>query len=127
MLDEIHRAPSLTLGVPMPHPDKGDKRLRALCQAVLQHPADRATLAHGARSVGASERTAARLFREELGTSYPHWRRQVVLAQALPLLAQGQSVGQVAAACGYASESAFGAMVKAQLGQSPSAFQMKST
>ena len=41
---------------------------------------------------------------------------------ALPLLARGTPVGQVAAACGYASESAFGAMVKAQLGQSPSAF-----
>ena len=70
-------------------------------------------------------RTAARLFRDQLGTSYHHWRRQVVLARALPLLARGVPVGQVAAACGYASESAFGAMVKAQLGQPPSAFQGK--
>jgi AraC-like DNA-binding protein len=34
-------------------------------------------------------------------------------------------VGQVASACGYASDSAFSAMVKAQLGQPPSAFQGK--
>ena len=123
VLDEIHRAPSLTLGVPMPHPDEGDKRLRALCQAVLQHPADRATLAHGARSVGASERTAARLFREELRTSYQQCRQQLALSHALPMLATGESVAQVAAACGYASESAFGAMFKAALGHSPGAMR----
>ncbi len=127
MLLELVRAETAPLGIPLPRAEGGDKRLRALCEAVLHAPAERATLADWAHRVGASERTAARLFRDELGTSYPHWRRQVVLAQALPLLAQGQSVGQVAAACGYASESAFGAMVKAQLGQSPSAFQMKST
>lgn len=125
VLMELASAETAPMGIPLPRAEGGDKRLRALCEAVLHAPAERATLADWAKHVGASERTAARLFRDELGTSYPHWRRQVVLAQALPLLAQGQSVGQVAAACGYASESAFGAMVKAQLGQPPSAFQMK--
>ena len=126
MLLELVGAETAPLGIPLPRADGGDKRLRALCEAVLQAPAERATLAEWAHRVGASERTAARLFRDELGMSYPHWRRQVVLAHALPLLARGTSVAQVAAACGYASESAFGAMVKAQLGQPPSAFQMKS-
>ena len=112
MLLELVDAETAPLGVPLPRADGGDKRLRALCEAVLQAPAERATLAEWAH-------------RDELGTSYPHWRRQVVLAHALPLLARGTPVGQVAAACGYASESAFGAMVKAQLGQSPSAFQAK--
>ena len=125
MLLEVAQAGTEPLGVPLPRTEGGDKRLRALCEAVLRAPAERATLADWARSVGASERTAARLFRDELGTSYPGWRRQVVLAYALPLLARGTPVGQVAAACGYASESAFGAMVKAQLGQPPSAFQAK--
>ena len=127
LLLEIERARTEPLGVPLPRAEGGDKRLRALCEAVLRQPADRATLADWAQRVGASERTAARLFRDELGTSYPSWRRQVVLAHALPLLARGTPVGQVASACGYASESAFGAMVKAQLGQPPSAFQARST
>ncbi|MCA0326032.1 MAG: helix-turn-helix transcriptional regulator [Proteobacteria bacterium] len=122
---EIAQAETEPLGVPLPRAEGGDKRLRALCEAVLRTPGERATLADWARGVGASERTAARLFRDELATSYPHWRRQVVLAHALPLLARGTPVGQVAAACGYASESAFGAMVKAQLGQPPSAFQAR--
>ena len=122
MLLELLRAETAPLGIPLPRAEDGDKRLRALCEAVLRAPHERATLAEWAHRVGASERTAARLFRDQLGTSYPHWRRQVVLAHALPLLARGTPVGQVAAACGYASESAFGAMVKAQLGQSPSAF-----
>ena len=124
-LVELRSAEAAPLGVPLPRAEGGDKRLRALCEAVLHAPAERATLADWAGRVGASERTAARLFRDQLGTSYPHWRRQVVLAHALPLLARGVPVGQVAAACGYASESAFGAMVKAQLGQPPSAFQGK--
>ncbi|MGB3068898.1 MAG: helix-turn-helix transcriptional regulator [Ottowia sp.] len=122
ILDELDRADIQALGVPLPHANDGDKRLRALCEAVMRHPAERATLAEWARSVGASERTAARLFHDELGTSYQQWRQQVVLAHALPLLASGTPVGQVAARCGYASESAFSAMFKGTLGQSPRAF-----
>lgn len=122
ILDELDRADIQALGVPLPGVNDGDKRLRALCEAVMRHPAERATLAEWAHSVGASERTAARLFHDELGTSYQQWRQQVVLAHALPLLASGTPVGQVAARCGYASESAFSAMFKGTLGQSPRAF-----
>ena len=122
VLDEIGRADSMGLGVPLPHAQTGDKRLRTLCDAVLRSPAERATLAGWAGDVGASERTLARLFRTELGMSYQRWRQQVVLAHALPLLAQGMAVSHVAAACGYASDSAFTAMFKAALGQPPRAF-----
>ncbi len=123
LLDEIARADTQALGVPLPHPVTGDKRLRTLCEAVLRAPGPRATLGEWARGSGASERTMARLFREELGLSYPQWRQQVVLAHALPMLARGAPVSQVAAASGYASDSAFTAMFKAAMGQPPSAFQ----
>jgi AraC-like DNA-binding protein len=118
VLDELARADTQPLGVPLPR----DKRLRALCEAVLRAPSERATLADWAADVGASERTVARLFRDELGTTYPQWRQQAVLAHALPLLARGVPVGQVAAASGYTSDSAFTAMFKAAMGQPPSAF-----
>jgi AraC-like DNA-binding protein len=49
-----------------------------------------------------------------------------VLAHALPLLARGVPVHQVAAATGYASESAFTAMFKAAMGQPPRHFQARS-
>jgi AraC-like DNA-binding protein len=125
VLDEIAGADTLELGVPMPHAQTGDKRLRSLCEAVLRAPGQRATLAGWAAEAGASERTLARLFRSELGMSYQQWRQQVVLAHALPLLAQGLSVSHVAAASGYASDSAFTAMFKAALGQPPRAFHRR--
>jgi AraC-like DNA-binding protein len=125
VLDEITHADTQALGVPLPHPQTGDKRLRALCQAVLRAPGERATLAEWAAATGASERTMARLFRDELGLSYQQWRQQAVLAHALPLLTRGQPVSDVAAASGYASDSAFSAMFKAAMGQPPSYFQNK--
>lgn len=125
VLDELTRADTQALGVPMPNAQTGDKRLRALCEAVLRAPSERATLAEWAADTGASERTMARLFREEMGTSYQQWRQQAILAHALPLLARGQPVSHVAAASGYASDSAFSAMFKAAMGQSPSHFQNK--
>lgn len=115
VLDELAHADTQTLGVPLP----SDKRLRALCEAVLRAPGERATLAEWAADTGASERTVARLFREELGTTYQQWRQQAVLAHALPLLARGMPIGQVAAASGYASDSAFSAMFKAAMGHPP--------
>jgi len=111
--------------VPLPQAQQGDKRLRALCEAVLRQPARQSTLAAWAAEVGASERTLARLFREELGMGYQQWRQQVLLAHALPLLARGLPVGQVAALSGYASDSAFSAMFKAAMGQSPRRFAQR--
>ena len=125
LLHEITHATIQALGVPMPHPQSGDKRLRALCEAVLRAPAERATLAEWAVDIGASERTVARLFRTELGTSFQQWRQQAVLAHALPLLARGTPISHVAALSGYASDSAFSAMFKAAMGQPPSQFMDK--
>ncbi|MBE7939959.1 MULTISPECIES: helix-turn-helix transcriptional regulator [Ramlibacter] len=123
VLDEVAQADVQALGVPLPHAEASDKRLRALCEAVLRDPSVRGTLASAAAAAGASERTMARLFREQLGTSYQRWRQQAALAHALPLLARGLPVSEVAAASGYASDSAFTAMFKSAMGQPPSHFQ----
>ena len=123
VLDEISHADTQALGVALPHSQTGDKRLRALCEAVLRAPARRGTLAEWSLDAGASERTMARLFREELGLTYQQWRQQAILAHALPLLTRGLNVSAVAAASGYASDSAFSAMFKAAMGQPPSHFQ----
>lgn len=127
VLAEMAHAPTQPLGVPMPDPLHGDRRLRTLCEAVLNAPAQHATLSGWAAHSGASERTLARLFREELGMGFQRWRQQVVLAHALPMLARGMPVGQVAAASGYASDSAFTAMFKAAMGQSPTRSMRGST
>ncbi|MDO8286501.1 MAG: helix-turn-helix transcriptional regulator [Rhodoferax sp.] len=124
-VDEMASATTQALGVPMPHPEHGDKRLRALCEAVLRNPAEKSQLSEWVAQVGASERTVARLFRDELGTNFQQWRQQAILAHALPLLARGIPISQVAAASGYASDSAFSAMFKLAMGKAPSHFQTK--
>ena len=116
--DELHRAPALPLGVGLP----ADKRLRALCEAVLDDPARHTSLQGWAGEAGASVRTVARLFRRELGTTFAAWRQQVLLAQALSMAARRRPMAHIAAALGYASASAFSAMVRRSVGVPPSRF-----
>ena len=117
-LDEITRSRPLPLSIPMPT----DKRLLALCEAVLADPASADSLEHWATLAGASTRTIARLFRRELGVSFSQWRQQAVLARAIPLLSQGRPLSQVALLLGYQSQSAFSAMFRRAFGESPRAF-----
>lgn len=118
IFDELQHAAPVKLGIDLP----ADKRLRTLCEAVLDEPARWATLDGWARHAGASPRTVARLFRSELGTSFGQWRRQVLLAHALTLAARKQPMARIAAELGYASASAFTAMVKRSVGAPPSRF-----
>ena len=116
--DELHRANPVPLGVGLP----SDKRLRALCEAVLDDPARHATLQGWAGEAGASVRTVARLFRLELGTTFAEWRQQVLLAKALSMAARKRPMAHIAAELGYASASAFSAMVRRSVGVPPSRF-----
>lgn len=118
LADELQRAAPVRLGVALPE----DKRLRALCEAVLDDPTRHDTLADWVRDVGASERTVARLFRDELGTSFGQWRQQVLLARALTLAARKRPMSEIAAELGYTSPSAFSAMVRRSVGMPPSRF-----
>ncbi|MFY7855059.1 MAG: AraC family transcriptional regulator [Rubrivivax sp.] len=118
VLDELHRARVVPLGVGLPE----DKRLRSLCEAVLDNPARHATLDGWAAEAGASARTVARLFRQELGTTFAEWRQQVLLAKALSMAASKRPMSHIAAELGYASASAFTAMVRRSVGEPPSRF-----
>ena len=118
ILDELRRARPVKLGIDLP----ADKRLRSLCEAVLDDPARLATIEAWAAEVGASPRTVARLFRSELGTTFVRWREQVLLARALTLAARGRPMGVIASELGYASASAFTAMVTRSVGVPPSRF-----
>ena len=116
--DELRRAKPVRMGVAMPT----DKRLRSLCESVLDDPVRHATLDGWARDSGASPRTVARLFRQELGTTFVQWRHQVLLAKALAMAARKLPMGTIAAELGYASPSAFTAMVRRSVGAPPSEF-----
>jgi len=118
VLDELRRALPVPLGVDLPT----DKRLRALCEAVIDDPGRHARLEAWAQACGASPRTVARLFRSELGTSFGQWRQQVLLARAVTLAARKLPMASIAAELGYASPSAFSAMVRRSVGAPPSRF-----
>lgn len=117
VIDELRRARAVRLGVDLPR----DKRLRHLCEAVIADPTRHETLEAWAHDTGASPRTVARLFRQELGSTFTQWRQQVVLAKAVSLAASRTPMGQIAAELGY-SASAFSAMVRRTVGMPPGRF-----
>lgn len=117
LLDELRRASAVPLGVNLPQ----DKRLRLLCEAVLADPTRHVTLEDWARDTGASPRTVARLFRQELECTFTHWRQQVVLAHATSLAARNWPIQRIAAELDY-SPSAFSAMVRRTVGMPPARF-----
>lgn len=117
LLDELGRATQLDLRIDMPR----DKRLHTLCQTVLQDPLAHDSLQAFASNSGASLRTVARLFRQELGCTYQQWRQQVILAKAVQLGASGLAMGQIAVELGY-TPSAFSAMVQRAVGLPPARF-----
>lgn len=123
LLDELSRSATRPICVALP----SDKRLKTLCDTLIADPASALTLHDWSLRVGASERTLARLFEQDLGLTFGQWRQQVRLAHAAPLIARGLPLSQVAAELGYASQSAFSAMFKKTFGLSPSAFFMQKT
>lgn len=118
IVDELGRARTLKLGVELPR----DARLRKLCEAMLQQPGRHASLEAWSAEVPLSARTVSRLFRDELGSSFGQWRSQVLLAHALSMAARRKPMSHIAAELGYASASAFTAMVTRTVGMPPSRF-----
>ncbi|MDX3055754.1 AraC family transcriptional regulator, partial [Streptomyces sp. NE06-03E] len=95
--------------------------LRALCAILHADPGDPRTLAALGREIGASDRTLSRLFRSDLGMTFPQWRTQLRLYRALVLLAEGTPVTTVAHACGWSSASAFIDVFRRAYGHTPGA------
>jgi len=118
ILLEIPRASRVPLRIPMP----SDPRLVRLCGALLDRPNKKESFEGLARRTGASSRTLARLFQQDLGMSFVAWRQQVLLSEAVVLLASGKTVKEVASTLGYQSPSAFTAMFRQNLGKAPEAF-----
>lgn len=118
ILDELRRARSLQLGLPLPR----EGRLRRICEAMLDQPLRHADIEGWAAEAATSARTLSRWFSEELGTSYGQWRQQMLLAKALVMAARKQPIRLIAAELGYASPSAFSAMVTRAVGMPPSRF-----
>jgi AraC-like DNA-binding protein len=99
-----------------------DRRAGAVADALLADPSDGRTLAEWGRTVGAGERTLARLFVEQTGLPFGRWRAQARLRAALPMLAEGATVAATASRIGYASPSAFVAAFRKAVGVTPATY-----
>lgn len=114
-LEEMRHAFEAGLKLPMGR----DKRLRKICDTLMENPGDVRSLADWANEVGATTRTLTRLFRSETGVSFSQWREQVRIVSAISDLSTGERVSQVAEDLGYASQGAFTVMFKRVTGKSP--------
>ncbi|MEV5976598.1 helix-turn-helix transcriptional regulator [Streptomyces sp. NPDC052114] len=115
VLDVLAPLPVTSLDVPHPR----DDRVRAVANALLRDPADGRSLEAHARAVGVSRRTMTRLFVQDTGMNFDRWRTHLRLRAALPLLAEGRPVVQVARSVGYTTASAFLAAFRRTFGTSP--------
>jgi AraC-like DNA-binding protein len=115
ILDELTRLSERPLEVPMPRDPRALRVARALLDDCrIDHDLDR-----WADDAGASRRTLARLFRSETGLGFAEWRARLRAIDGLARLSAGASVAETAAAVGYASPSAFSAMIHRTLGGPP--------
>ncbi len=115
MLQEIPRLPERPLGLPFP----ADTRMAASCRRFVGEPSPHTTIDEWANAVGMSRRSFTRVFHRETGLSFSAWRQQALLFAALPRLADGESVTQVALDLGYESVPAFTTMFKRMIGLTP--------
>ncbi|MFC5746364.1 AraC family transcriptional regulator [Actinomadura rugatobispora] len=117
LLDQLRASPQQPVHLPAP----SDPRLAAVCELLHRDPADPLSLAALATATGASERTLSRLFRHDLGMTFPQWRTQLRLYHALRMLADGMPVTAVAHRCGWSSASAFIDVFRRAFGYTPGA------
>jgi AraC-like DNA-binding protein len=115
LIDQLRHAPQQ----PVRLPTARDPRLVAVCALLAENLTDNRTLAALGAQVGAAERTLSRLFRAELGMTFPQWRTQLRLHRALILLAGNTPVTAVAQRCGWSTASAFIDVFRATFGHTP--------
>ncbi|MEW2399262.1 AraC family transcriptional regulator [Streptomyces sp. NPDC046862] len=119
LLDQLRASPQQPLHLPTPTASP----LKDLCAFLHTDPADNRTLAALAKEVGTSERTLSRLFRADLGMTFPQWRTQLRLHHALILLAENTPVTAAAHRCGWSSASAFIDVFRRTFGHTPGTYQ----
>lgn len=108
ILDEIFRAADTAYVVPMPV----DPRLRKLCEALVEDPADPRDIDGWAAEIGMSRRTLTRGFRAGTGLSFGDWRARLRLFAAMTREARGEAPGRIAAGVGYSDPRALRAMMR---------------
>jgi AraC-like DNA-binding protein len=112
--DEVKLLVTVPLQLPVPRDPRASHFAELAAAAPGAIPMDRML-----RRCGASRRTLERIFRLETSMSLGQWIRRQKLLHAMRRLAAGETVDAVSAELGYNSASAFIAMFRRELGQTP--------
>lgn len=118
LMEEIAQAPVSPLHLPWPT----DPRLKNVCTALQDNPADSRTLTELAKSSGASVRTLNRLFVKECEMNFSVWRQKLRVLEALEMLQENRPITDIALELGYESSSAFITVFKKHLHSSPKSY-----
>lgn len=121
LIDLLEQAPQEAFDFPMPE----EPRLKDLAQRLLASPNDRRKLSDWAQDYAMSERTLARLIKDQIQLTFGQWRGQLHIVLALEGLAQNQPIQRIAEDLGYESVSAFITFFKKQLGCTPKQYQQQ--
>ncbi len=117
--DQLKRSAQRPMTLPTPR----DPRLIDACARVRDRLDQHITLADLAYQVGASQTTLSRLFRCELGMTYPQWRTNIRLLNAAILLSSGTPVTETAHRCGWQTTSSFIDTFRRAMGQTPGSYK----
>ena len=115
ILDELKLLTAVPLQLPLPQ----DPRAAQFANLAGADPGEKLPMEKMLRRCGASRRTLERVFRAETAMSLGQWLRRQKLLQAMRRLAAGECVNTIAIELGYNSASAFIAMFRRELGQTP--------
>lgn len=114
------------LGAARPLPTA--ERVDAMCSYIKEHYAERVPMAALAAQAGISVRQAQREFREALGETPIGYLTAYRLQVAAGMLAHtDRTLGDVAACCGFQSQSYFSKMFRERYGCTPSAYRSKAS
>jgi AraC-like DNA-binding protein len=108
IIGEIASAAAAEFELPLP----ADKRLIAICEALIENPSLAFDIDGWAGRAGLSRRTLTRKFREETSLSFGVWRRRLRALSAAALMSEGTKPDAVARKAGYGSASALIAMMR---------------
>lgn len=121
ILDELRVLQRVPLQLPWPV----DPRAAAFAELASAGPRAAPPVEVYCRKAGASRRTLERLFRGETELSLGQWLRRRAILEAVRLLGEGHAVAVVAEELGYGGPSAFIAMFRRELGQTPARYMQE--
>jgi AraC-like DNA-binding protein/quercetin dioxygenase-like cupin family protein len=98
-------------------------RLRRICEALIEAPANGDSLERWGDRFGASSRTLARHFQRETGMPFAKWREQMRVSEAMCLLSTHTPIDEVARYLGYGDANSFAVMFKRVLQMTPLKYQ----